>query len=75
MKFIQENLIEFLKQSIYLILKTYKFFFFYLFNNLLHGARWQTVVATFVTTYKGSTLTWKRERKTRERKRGREKGI
>jgi len=33
------------------------------------------VVATFVTTYKGSTLTWKRERKTRERKRGREKGI
>ena len=27
------------------------FFFFFNFNSLLHGARRQTVVATFVTTY------------------------
>ena len=32
------------------------FFFFFYINNLLHGARWQTVVATFVTTYKRRTL-------------------
>ena len=29
----------------------YFFFFFFIFNNLLHSARGQTVVATFVTTY------------------------
>ena len=51
------------------------FFFFFLINNLLHGARWQTIVATFVTTYKGSTLTWEIERKKRKRKREGEKGI
>ena len=33
------------------------FFFFFFINNLLHGSWWKTVVATFITTYKGSILT------------------
>ena len=42
-------------------------FFFYI-NNLLHSARWQTVVATFVTTYRGSTLTWEMKKTKRKKK-------
>ena len=42
-------------------------FFFYI-NNLLHSAWWQTVVATFVTTYRGSTLTWEMKKTKRKKK-------
>ena len=34
-------------------------FFFFLFNNLLHGTWRQTVVATFVTMYMIHKLTWR----------------
>ena len=44
------------------------FLFILKINNLLHGACRQTVVATFVTTYKGPKL-HEKERKKKEKKR------
>ena len=43
---------------------------FFLFNNLLHGTQWQTVVATFVTTYNRciSNMELKRKRKGKEKR-------
>ena len=32
--------------------------FFFNINILLHRARWQTIVATFITTYSRSRYTW-----------------
>jgi len=44
-------------------------FFFYI-NNLLHDMHRQTMVATFVTMYRGSILTGKlRKRKEKEKER------
>ena len=42
-------------------------FFFYI-NNLLHGVWRQTVVATFVTTYRGSILTGKLKEKEKKKR-------
>ena len=44
------------------------YFFYFKINNLLHGARRQTVVVTFVTIYKGPKL-HEKERKKKEKKR------
>ena len=48
------------------------FFFFFYVNNLLHGAHRQTMVATFVTTYKKTKL-HKVKRKKREKEKAKQK--
>jgi len=50
------------------------FFLFKKINILLHRAQWQTVVATFVTTYRRSRHTWgeKREREKEKKKKEKE---
>jgi len=47
--------------------------FFFLINNLLHRAYRQTVVATFVTTYKRMKLHGKEKEKEKENKKRKEK--
>ena len=51
-----------------------KWFFF--INNLLHGTRGQTVVATFVTTYNRRTpnMELKKEKKKKREEKRKEKG-
>ena len=49
------------------------FYFIFYINNLLHGSWWKTVVATFVTTYKGSILTSIKEMKNENEKKRKKK--
>ena len=51
-------------------------FFFFSFNNLLHGTRGQTVVATFVTTYNRRTpnMELKKEKKKKRKEKRKEEG-
>ena len=48
--------------------RTYFFYFIFKIINLLHGARRQTVVATFVTTYIGRKLKGKLKKGKKKKK-------